>query len=129
MKYSGSKWLFGNYPDLRPSDLGRKVANILGMVWNGLYHLDLNTIKKTNWSNPYCISVLIQKSLSTTDWEDLTELVVLCHDLAIRMDISPHMRYLRLLFSQRTREGFYNQRHPTIEEAVRHCRERWDEKP
>jgi len=128
MKYAGADWLIGSYPDLKPSPLGLKVADILGMVWNGLYHLDPRIIKKTNWADPYCISVLIQQSLATADWQNLTELVVLCHDLAIRMDLAPHMRYLSLLFHQRTREGYYNQRHPTIEEAVLLCRERWNEK-
>jgi hypothetical protein len=128
MKYAGADWLIKSYPDLKPSPLGVKVADMLGMVWSGLYHLDPRIIKKTNWADPYCISVLIQQSLATADWQDLTELVILCHDFAVRMDLAPHMRYLRLFFHQRTREGHYNQRHPTIEEAVLKCRERWNEK-
>jgi len=128
MKYAGADWLIKSYPDLKPSELGLKVADILGMVWNGLYHLDPRIIEKTNWADPYCISVLIRESLSTADWENLTDLVILCHDLAIRMELSPHMRYLRLFFHQRTREGYYNQRHPTIEEATEKCRAGWNEK-
>jgi len=64
MKYAGADWLIKSYPDLNPSPLGLKVADILGMVWNGLYHLDSRIIKKTNWEDPYCISVLIHSSIS-----------------------------------------------------------------
>jgi len=32
MKYAGADWLIGSYPDLKPSPLGLKVADILGMV-------------------------------------------------------------------------------------------------
>lgn len=89
MKYAGADWLSKSYPELKPSPLGLSVADMLGMVWNGLYHLDPRIIKKTNWADSYCISVLIRQSLSTADWENLTELVILCHDFAVRMDIAP----------------------------------------
>ena len=128
MKYAGADWLVKSYPDLKPSPLGLKVADILGMVWNGLYHMDPAQLKKTRWDDTYCISINIMQSLATYDFNELTELVVLCHDQAIRLCISPHMRYLQLLFHQRTREGQFNERHPTIEEAILRCRGRWEEK-
>ena len=128
MKYAGADWLMKSYPGLKPSPLGLKVADILGMVWNGLYHIDPRIIKKTLWDDPYCISVNIMQSLSTCDFNELTELVILCHDETIRLNISPSMRYIRLLFHQRTREGSFVERHPTIEEAILKCRERWNEK-
>ena len=127
MKYSGSDWLVKSYPDLKPSPLGLKVADILGMVWSGLYHIDPRALRKVNWADTYCISISLQCSLSTFDYNQLTELVILCHDQTIRLDISPHMRYLRLLFHQRWRDGVFTERHPTIEEAIQTCRIRWNE--
>jgi hypothetical protein len=127
MKYAGADWLVKSYPEIKPSPLGLKVADIMGMVENGLYHMDLGQLKKINWSDPYVICIKISGSLSTFDWNNLTELVILCHDQAIRLSIDPCMRFLRLLFHQRKREGHYNQRHPTIEEAIESCRKRWNE--
>ena len=128
MKYAGADWLIKSYPDLKPSPLGLKVADILGMVWNGLYHMDTKQLKKTRWDDTYRISIKIMQTLATFDFNELTELVVLCHDQAIRLSIGPRMRYLELFFHQRTREGGFTARHPTIEEAVLRCRERWNEK-
>ena len=59
MKYAGADWLIGSYPDLKPSPLGLKVADILGMVWNGLYHMDPKEIKKINWHGNFCIYMKI----------------------------------------------------------------------
>lgn len=129
MKYSGADWLIKNYPDIKPSDLGKKVADILGMVWNGLYHMDPRMVKKTKWDDSFCISIKIMNTLSTYDFNELTELIILCHDQAIRFSIGPAMRYIQLLFHQRKREGSFTERHPTIEEAVERCRKRWNEVP
>ena len=127
MKYSGADWLIKSYPDIKVSDLGKKVADILGMVWYGLYHIAPQSIKKVNWDDTYCISIALQCSLSTFDYNELTELVILCHDQTIRLNISPNMRYLRLFFHQRQRDGIFTVRHPTIEEAIQTCRTKWNE--
>jgi hypothetical protein len=125
MKYAGADWLTKSYPNLKPSPLGLKVADILGLVWNGLYHMDT---KKVKWENPYCIEVNIFEPLSTFDWNALTELVILCHDQMIRFTVQPcNMRYIKLLFHQRQREGSFCERHPTIEDAIEKCRFRWNE--
>ena len=126
MKYSGADWLVKSYPNVKPSQLGLKVADILGFVYAGLYHMDMRELKKIKWNNPYVIEVRIDCPLSTTDWEDLTFLVILCHDQAIRMSIMPNMRTMKLLFHQRMREGIYSERHPTMEEAIQRCREKWE---
>ena len=91
--------------------------------------LNPKEIKKINWHGNFCIYMKIRQSLSTFDWNDLTELVILCHDQAIRFTVQPcNIRFIALFFHQRRREGGFTERHPTIEEAVQHCRERWNEK-
>lgn len=113
-KYEGADWL-GR--DLSP--LGRKVADILGQVFLGIYHVNQRALDRVDWADPYCIAITLQDGLATCDFHRLTALVVLCHDAAIRMEISAATHgYLRLMFHQRTRDGGMCEGHPTIEDAV-----------
>jgi hypothetical protein len=81
-------------------------------------------IQRTNWANQHFIEIEVKDGWSTYDSSDLTWLLVLCHELALRVEIfAPKQRYakppyLRLLFTQRDRRGDLFSRHPTIEEAV-----------
>lgn len=117
-QHSGADWLASAlHVELTP--LARKVADILGIVWRGIYHIDQKDLGAGNWTDPYFVTVRIYGDLSTYDFSRLTELVVLCHDGAIRLDISPRgMRHLELMFHQREREGSPSQRHPTLEQAA-----------
>ena len=111
----------GQYCDIELSPLGIEVADILGQVWRGIYHLQYDLI---DWSDPHHIEVNIAEGLSTWDFNRLTELVVLCHDRAVRLEIEPcNMRFVKLLFHQRGREGGMTKRHPTMEEAVQMVRD------
>ena len=117
-KYVGAEYLdrpaFAGKP---MSPLGREVADILGQVWRGIYHL--RRPERFDWSNPYYIEIRITQELATYDGLELTALVVLCHDHAIRLSVAGCApRTLRLLFHKRQREGDITQRHPTIEHAV-----------
>ena len=103
------------------SPLGCEVANILGQVWAGLYHLDERALERADWSDLRWISVIIRhQDLATWDFNHLTQLVVLCHDRMIRMSIEGcGPRATRLSFWQRTsRTGSSSSRMPTIEEHV-----------
>ncbi len=115
--YSGANWLRSDM-GITLSPLGERVANLLGWVFEGLYHLDRGALLKANWSDnvyirlaPWC------SGWSTYDSSILTRLVVACHDLAIRMEINPcNFHHLELLFHPRKREeslvwGW----HPTVE--------------
>jgi hypothetical protein len=103
---------------IKASKLGNVVANILALVWRGLYHLDPGTIKRTDWTDDYCIAINLQnQALATVDYNELTQLVVLAHDACIRVSIAGIApRTMRLTFHARKREGNYSQRHPTIED-------------
>ena len=109
------------------SPLGIAVANLLGEMVKGIYHLDVN---KVDWAEQRRIVVNIDKygtRLSTWDWDELTRLVFLCHDRALRVEIEPcNFRIIRLIFSQRTsRIGDFCTRHPTVEMALENHRERY----
>jgi hypothetical protein len=124
--YSGSNWIEHS---LRPkegdnlvklSQLGRDVADLLGELFLGIYHLPSNRLLKVEWDNNYCIEITIGwEDWSTIDFDVLTRLVFLAHHRAIRvdMDASTH-NYMKLRFWQRNRSGDYYHRHPTLREAV-----------
>lgn len=69
--------------------------------------------------------VLTCADLSTTDWDSLTRLVLMAHDRAVRVEISPAMRYLRIAIHPRTRDESIMLGHPTIEKAIAAHRETW----
>lgn len=105
-KYAGSDWIKSNFK-VELSSLGEAVADLLGDLFYGIYHLDSTALKKVDWANDHhIIFILGWKSLATTDFDELTRLVILCHDRCIRCEISPRaFHYLELIFHQRQREG------------------------
>ena len=107
-------------PNVTLSPLGAKVADLLDAVWDGLYHLPGSLIDRVKWDDPYCITAVVSDHmLATWDSNHLTKLVVLCHDAALRMEISAaNPRNVRLSFWQRVREGGTCTRHPTLEQAA-----------
>jgi hypothetical protein len=65
--------------------------------------------------------------LSTFDFDALTRAVFLAHDHCIRVEVAPSgpgLVKLRL-HRRHKREGYINERHPTLEEAVATWREKW----
>ncbi len=123
-KFSGADWIEHSLKrELSP--LGREVADVLGQVWRGIYHLE-RTVRKVDWANKSWIDVNINGSISTYDFAQLTELVILCHDRLLRLEIMPcNFRYLRLQFHKREgREGNIYDQMPTIENHLQVIRER-----
>ncbi len=123
-RYAGAGWLRDNLkyanPTMQVSEFGARVADLLGFLYMGLYHLD--GVEKHDWSQDYRIAVTIGKyDLSTYDNDRLTVLVLLAHRMAIRVAIESASPWrLRLIFSNRRREGKWHERHPDITEALVH---------
>lgn len=125
-KYAGAdheEWRWKR-DGITPSQFGRQVADIIGQVWRGIYHIDDKALARADWENKHMIRINIYGSLDTYDLDYLTRLVILCHDYCVRLEIIPSgPRGLGLCFSQRTcRNGSINQRHPTMETAIVNCR-------
>lgn len=122
-KHAGADWI-QNYlllhKDAAMSELGKNVADLLGELFGGIYHLDPKSLMRTDWSNNHYIEFSLgHKDLSTVDFNELTTLVFLAHHMAIRVNIEGSKKnYLRLLFHQRRRTGNYSKKHPTIDQAV-----------
>jgi hypothetical protein len=102
------------------SPLGRSVACFLNIMW-GMHHLNNYSLKKVNWEHDYYIEFVYDRDLCTVDKNDLTKLVVLAHQMKLRVSIegAAH-RYVRLIFHQRTGEkNDFTQRYPLVEDAVK----------
>ncbi len=125
MKYAGSDWLEKSIKHIAPkcgpiSPFGKDVADLLGELFCGIYHIDNRSLAKARWDNNYVIFISIgYKDWSTYDSANLTRLVFLAHHMAIRVELQPsRYGYMRILFHLRTRSGNSSERHPTLDEAV-----------
>lgn len=119
---TGSDWLRG-CRITKISPLGAQVADLLGDLFSGLYHLD--GAEKVDWANDHHIEVRVAyKEWASVDSNLLTKLVFLAHDRCLRVSISPRSAHAQtLLFHQRRRAGGTWERHPTIEQALALYRE------
>jgi hypothetical protein len=125
-KYAGADWLKSSYEGIKLSPLGVKVADLLGQLVQGIYHISGRALKKVDWSNDQWIEIILPgHRFATFDFGGLTALVVLCHDACIRCEIRGcGWGYIRFWFSQRAgRSGELWHRHPTMEDAIKTVRD------
>lgn len=118
--YSGADWIYHSLATGEMSPLGIAVADLLGDVWLGIYHMNTTSLSKVDWANPYCVEVTLPRSgsLCTVDGNKLTILVVLAHDRMIRVGLEGvGPGYIRAQFHQRSsRDGRLMERYPTLED-------------
>lgn len=110
---------------LVPSDAIIRCVGLLASWTGGTHHIkDHISIAKIVWDDDRMLHCTTRNTLSTFDFDNLTTLVFLAHDLLIRVEISPASnREIRLmLFPRHTRDGGTSQRHPTVRNAV----DRWE---
>lgn len=122
--YSGWEWvetqLRYRKPEMKMSDFGRRVADILGDVFAGIYHLSHKSLERVGWDGETWIQYILYGELSTWDFSNLTRLVLLAHERHVRISVSgASPNHLRIEFHPRTRDGDTYHRHPTIDEQVR----------
>lgn len=102
--------------------LERKVADIVGITFSGIYNAPINF--KKGWlvlpSRFPAVDVTVgNRSMATFDFNALTLLVFLCHEARIRVQVEPKTRgYWRMFFTQRAPDGPMHARHPNLAEAV-----------
>jgi hypothetical protein len=121
--YAGANWIRKDL-NVTLSPLGERVADLLGWVFYGIYHLDYGALRRANWGNTHYVRLALScRGWATYDGDQLTRLVIACHDLCIRMEINPcNFHHLELLFHPREREGRTWARHPTMEDAIARAR-------
>lgn len=101
-------------------EFGARVADLLGELYAGIYHIPHQRLQKVDWENPHFIEIVVDDNqYATFDFGYLTHLVLLCHRECIRGEVSAARQgLLRLRFHPRQRKGSMSQRHPTIEEVL-----------
>lgn len=107
------------------SPFGARVAELLDVWLLGIYHY--HGAAALDWSNDSWFEMRYHQAMSTYDDRSLTRLVFLAHDMALRVEISPHSRQ-NVMIRIHPREHAARElwtHHPTIEQAVAHWRERW----
>lgn len=120
-----------SYSKRPPSPVGIRVAELLE-DWGGLHHFSRKVLQAVEWNNPRFITLKLDRSflgsMASFDGDVLTRLIFLCHDYAIRVEISPvNFQKIALMFHprwSRDRSMPVHARHPTLEEAVERWRER-----
>lgn len=96
----------------------RRAFSILGIVGNGIYNAPIawGTVR---WQ-PDCVAVSWRRSMGTYDFDELTRLVLLCHEARIRGWVAPlGLGYLEISLSERwCRPGRVSRHHPDLHEVV-----------
>lgn len=99
----------------------RRAITMLGIAFGGIYNAPIEWDLVT-WRGGF-LGVKIARDLATWDGDALTEIVVMAHLAALRVDISPAMRHLEIMIHPREpSKGDGTQgmakRHPTFQQLV-----------
>lgn len=122
--YAGSEWIEESL-GLPCSPLGKDVADLLGDVFLGIYHLNTRALRKVDWQNKHYIEFNLDRPLYSVDSNELTRLIVLAHDRMLRIEIRPcNFQNIKLGISKRTsRDGDLYHRCPTIDNHIKQIRD------
>lgn len=94
-----------------------RAFNILGIVGGCIYNCPIGW-DSLIWNRRFIIAPWFD-SLATWDFQQLTRLVLLCHDARIRGSIEPcNNRYLQISLHERVAAGNIAVRHPSLAEAI-----------
>ncbi len=92
----------------------QECIDLLAKVFGGRHHLN-----KIHVIGDKSIAIYYRNALSTFDGGNLTHLVILAHEKAIRVEISAYQSEVRIILSYRgKREGKIYERHPNLETAI-----------
>ena len=101
VKYAGADWIANTYG--HKSSLGVKVANVLGQVYQGIYHLYNGSgldQSKVYWNGIFAVTATVNSPLSTFDFSDLTLLVLCCQKAELSVGVYGSFKgYTRLIFT------------------------------
>jgi hypothetical protein len=104
VKFEGARHLRKMLRDRPVSPLGVKVANVLGQVWKGIYHLEMEhspSANKIDWGADDQISVTVTGDLATFDGCLLTMLCLCCNEAKLNLFLAGSFSgYTRLIFRE-----------------------------
>lgn len=113
---------------LTVSENGARCAEFVEWFYGGFHHFPGGHAKlmKTKWSDRFVTFVHRNGDLCSYDSADLTRMVLIAHDLGIRVEVEPAMRFLRITLHPRDPDGVPCgwHGHPTMEGALAEWRKR-----
>jgi hypothetical protein len=118
---SGSDWVRSSSAK-EISPFGERVADMLGEVFSGIYHIS-NEVFKTDFSRERYIAITFYENgqFATYDSDYLTRLVLMAHEKNIRVCVRAATHsYLKIEFMEVDRRGFFVDRHPTLTASIEH---------
>jgi len=115
---------------LTVSEHGARCAEFVHWFYRGWHHFP-QQVERVKWDNRFVEWVHRYGDLCTFDSPDLTTLVLMAHDLCIRVEIEPAMRYLRIRLHPRDLDAIAGgwAGHPTMETVLARWRERNPARP
>ncbi|MEL7494189.1 MAG: hypothetical protein AAGJ95_09535 [Cyanobacteria bacterium J06554_11] len=121
-KYAGAGWLQNTISKQLPP-LGIRVANVLGQVFQGIYHIDRYVLHDhIRWDSQLIVSVTVKSEFATFDASYLTMLVFACQHAGLEVSIYGSFKgFTKLMFKRQT--GAF------IDWAVDEDKQPWDGKP
>jgi hypothetical protein len=101
-----------------------RAINILGIVAGGIYNAPIAW--KTFYWTPRTLICAWHKGLGTFDFNELTTLVLLCHEARIRAYIAPlNHQHIEIMLNERAPTGDMAARHPNLDEMLADWREKF----
>lgn len=104
MPYAGADWLSENlrFTGRRPvSDIGERVAEVLGYAYHGIYHLPSSALfhERTRWDDDLRVWIVLPGQMANRDVDTLSRLMAACAALGVRVGIEGAANgYVRLRF-------------------------------
>jgi hypothetical protein len=100
IKYAGADWMLARQNPPAVSVLGIKVMNILGQVYQGIYHIDDHVLSpKVRWDGVFSVAVTVYGCLSTYDFSQLSMLVMCCQKAEVSVGVYGSFKgYTKLIF-------------------------------
>jgi hypothetical protein len=96
----------------------QEATEFFSELFGGEHHLP-STLKE--FGVGWCVN--FRNDFATFDFNLMTRFVIACHDKCVRGEVQPAGQMLRLAIHKRAgRDGGINQRHPTIEDAIKSYR-------
>lgn len=93
--------------------LKEKVLGVLSFAYGGEHHIP-GEIRQPGGA--HFIEINVPDGIATFDFDNLTRLVIGCHQICVRMEIvASGPRRLKLRFHNRRPEGRIFERHPTMQ--------------
>ena len=115
------------------SNIGARCAELAGRFYGGLHHFpgEWGGIRKVDWNHWLFCRWSQRGGLTTFDGDSITRLVMLAHDLGIRVEVNPAMWHLEIVCHPRVAEKTPGKAtpHPTMETALAKWRERNPARP